>query len=99
MTENKPTRAPAKKKQPAATETSESIAERTRIFLESGNKIESIPSGISGQPTGPAKKPVPVATEKPVAETAVPETAEAEPVEAEPVEAEPTDQSAEQKSS
>lgn len=98
MTENKPTRAPAKKKQPAATETSESIAERTRIFLESGNKIESIPSGISGQPTGPSKKPVPAATEKTVpeaatAETAAPETAEAETA------APATEESAEQKPS
>ncbi|MFT4713215.1 MAG: hypothetical protein ACI8W1_001696 [Candidatus Azotimanducaceae bacterium] len=82
MTENKPTRAPAKKKQPAATETSESIAERTRIFLASGNKIESIPSGISGQPTGPSKKPVPHATATTVPETTanpeeqVPETTE-----------------------
>ena len=77
MTENKPTRAPAKKKQPAATETSESIAERTRIFLASGNKIESIPSGISGQPTGPSKKPVLHATAKPVPEA----TAESVPEE------------------
>ncbi|MFT6436223.1 MAG: hypothetical protein ACJAVI_004282 [Candidatus Azotimanducaceae bacterium] len=82
MTENKPTRAPAKKKQPAATETSESIAERTRIFLASGNKIESIPSGISGQPTGPSKKPVAHATATTVPETTanpeeqVPETTE-----------------------
>ncbi len=47
----KPTRAPAKKKQPAAVETSESIEEQTRRFLQSGNKIEKIPSGVSGQPS------------------------------------------------
>jgi hypothetical protein len=45
----KPTRAAAKKKQPAAVETSESIAEQTRLFLQSGNSIEQIPSGVSGQ--------------------------------------------------
>jgi predicted transcriptional regulator len=46
---SKPTRAPAKKKQPAAVQTSESIAEKTRIYLESGKKIQSIEPGISGQ--------------------------------------------------
>ncbi len=45
----KPTRAAAKKKQPAAVETSESIEEQTRLFLQSGNKIQQIPSGVSGQ--------------------------------------------------
>ena len=44
-----PTRAPAKKKQPAAVETSQSIEEQTRLFLKSGNKIDVIQSGISGQ--------------------------------------------------
>jgi hypothetical protein len=47
----KPTRAPAKRKQPAAVETSQSIEEQTREFLKSGNKIDVIQSGISGQPT------------------------------------------------
>jgi len=46
-----PTRAPAKRKQPAAVETSQSIEEQTREFLKSGNKIDFIQSGISGQPT------------------------------------------------
>ncbi len=45
----KPMRAAGKKKQPAAVETSESIAEQTRLFLKSGNEIEVIKSGISGQ--------------------------------------------------
>jgi hypothetical protein len=45
----KPTRAAAKKKQPAAVETSQSIEEQTRLFLKSGNKIEVIQSGVSGQ--------------------------------------------------
>lgn len=52
----KPTRAPAKRKQPAAVETSESIAEQTKAFLKSGNKIDSIQSGVSGQPTMAVKK-------------------------------------------
>jgi hypothetical protein len=47
----KPTRAPAKRKLPAAVETSKSIEEQTREFLNSGNKIDVIKSGISGQPT------------------------------------------------
>ncbi|MDC0362130.1 hypothetical protein OAN12_03720 [Halioglobus sp.] len=51
----KPTRAPAKKKQPAAVETSESIEAQTRAFLKSGNKIDVIQPGISGQPSLAAK--------------------------------------------
>jgi hypothetical protein len=46
----KPTRAAAKKKQPAAVETSASIEEQTRLFLASGNKVEQVPTGVSGQP-------------------------------------------------
>jgi hypothetical protein len=53
---SKPIRAAAKKKQPAAVETSESIAEQTRRFLKSGNKIQRIPSGVSGQPSLAASK-------------------------------------------
>jgi len=45
----KPTRAAAKKKQPAAVETSQSIEEQTKLFLKSGHKIQVIQSGISGQ--------------------------------------------------
>ncbi len=44
-------RAAAKKKAPAAVETSESIEEQTRAFLKSGNKIDVVQSGISGQPS------------------------------------------------
>ena len=47
----KPTRAAAKKKQPAAVETSESIEEQTRLFLQQGHKIQVIRSGVSGQPS------------------------------------------------
>jgi len=57
----KPTRAAAKKKQPAAVQTSESIEEQTRLFLQSGNKIEEIPNGISGQPGLAISKPKKVA--------------------------------------
>lgn len=53
----KPIRAPSKKRQAAATETSESIAEQTRRYLKSGKKIQVIKSGISGQPTLAVKKP------------------------------------------
>lgn len=52
----KPTRAAAKKKQPAAVETSESIEEQTRLFLQSGQKIEVIQSGVSGQQSMAANK-------------------------------------------
>ena len=52
-------RAASKKKQPAAVETSESIEEQTRDFLKSGNKIDVIQSGISGQPSMAAAKAPP----------------------------------------
>lgn len=52
----KPTRAAAKKKQPAAVETSESIEEQTRLFLKSGQKIDVIKSGVSGQQSMAANK-------------------------------------------
>ena len=42
-------RAPAKKKQPAATETSKSIDDQIKSFLESGGAIEQVKSGVSGQ--------------------------------------------------
>tara|TARA_R110002072_G_scaffold36804_4_gene108027 strand:+ start:1098 stop:1289 length:192 start_codon:yes stop_codon:yes gene_type:complete len=47
----KPTRAAAKKKPPAAVETSESIEQQTAAFLKAGNKIDQVDSGISGQPS------------------------------------------------
>jgi hypothetical protein len=49
-------RAAAKKKLPAAVETSASIEEQTQEFLHSGNKISVIQSGISGQPSLAAVK-------------------------------------------
>ena len=52
----KPMRAAASRKQPAAVETSESIAEQTKLFLKSGNKIDVVDSGISGQPVLGARK-------------------------------------------
>lgn len=45
----KPKRAPAKKKQPSAVQTSQSIEDQTKAFLEGGGKIENINSGVSGQ--------------------------------------------------
>ena len=45
----KPKTAPAKKKQPAAAETSLSIEEQTKAFLKQGGEIEQINSGVSGQ--------------------------------------------------
>ncbi len=50
----------AKKKQPAAVETSESIDEQVQAFLKSGKKIEVIESGISAQPTLAKPKSAPV---------------------------------------
>ncbi|MCB1845388.1 MAG: hypothetical protein KDI09_20640 [Halioglobus sp.] len=47
----KPTRAAAKKKPPAAVETSESIAQQTAAFLKAGKKIDKVDSGVSGQPS------------------------------------------------
>ncbi len=52
----KPTRAAARKKQPAAVQTSQSIEEQTRLFLKSGNKIKVIQSGVSGQLSTVASK-------------------------------------------
>lgn len=54
----KPSRAAAKKKQPAAVETSASIEEQTRLFLAAGNKIEVIENGVSGQPSMAANKQI-----------------------------------------
>ena len=45
------TRKSSTKKQPAAVETSASIEEQTRAFLQQGNKIQEIQTGISGQPS------------------------------------------------
>ncbi len=58
------TRSAAKKKQPAAIETSESIAEQTKLFLESGNKIQVIQSGVSGQPSMAANKQIKLSSKK-----------------------------------
>jgi hypothetical protein len=45
----KPTRTANKKKAAAATESSLSIEEQTKAFLNSGGEIEQINSGVSGQ--------------------------------------------------
>lgn len=54
----KPTRqSGTKKKAPAASETSESIAEQTAAFLKSGKRVEVLDSGISKLPTLGANEP------------------------------------------
>jgi hypothetical protein len=55
-------RAAAKKKQPAAVETSLSIEEQTAAFLKSGGNIEQVASGVSGQPSMGGKKPITLTT-------------------------------------
>lgn len=60
----KPTRAAAKKKAPAAVETSESIEEQTRLFLKSGKKIQVIQSGVSGQPSMAANRNIKLGNKK-----------------------------------
>jgi hypothetical protein len=44
-------RTAGKKKQPAAVETSESIAAQTAAFLAAGGEIERVDSGVSGNPS------------------------------------------------
>lgn len=51
-------RAPAKKKQPAATETSSSIDDQIKSFLEGGGAIEQIKSGVSGQESMISRKQI-----------------------------------------
>ncbi len=53
---DKPIRKTPQKKSAAASETSESIAEQTRRFLQAGNSIEKIASGVSGQERWGGKK-------------------------------------------
>lgn len=60
----KGTRAAATKKAAAASETSESIAEQTALFLKSGNKIEVIESGVSGQTNLPPRKHITLGNNK-----------------------------------
>lgn len=48
----------SKKKQSAGSETSISIEEKTKAFLESGGEIQQISSGVSGQQSMMAPKPV-----------------------------------------
>ncbi len=53
----KPLKAPGKKKQPAAVQTSSSIEGETRAFLEAGGEIEQVRSGVSGQESLAPRKP------------------------------------------
>jgi hypothetical protein len=77
----KPLKTVGKKKQPAAVETSSSIDDKIKAFLEAGGEIEQVRSGISGQPSMAPPKPKPAET-KP---------AESEPAESEPAESEPAE--------
>ncbi|MFT7321426.1 hypothetical protein, partial [Congregibacter sp.] len=45
----KPLRTAGKKKPPAAVETSSSLEDKVKAFLEGGGEIEQIKSGVSGQ--------------------------------------------------
>ena len=55
----KPLRAPGKKKPPAAMETTSSIEDKIKAFLEAGGEIEHVRSGVSGQANMPPPKPKP----------------------------------------
>ena len=50
------TRSTAKKKQPAATETSSSIDAQVKEFLASGGAIEQIKTGVTGQVNMPGPR-------------------------------------------
>jgi hypothetical protein len=64
---SKPKTAPAKKKAPAATETSLSIEEQTKAFLKAGGKIEQIDSGVSGQQSMAGSKQITLGNNAPPA--------------------------------
>ncbi|WP_237054738.1 hypothetical protein [Microbulbifer sediminum] len=49
MTVAKKSTSAAKRKQPTALETSESIEAQVQAFLASGGEIQQVPKGVSGQ--------------------------------------------------
>ena len=55
----KPLKRVGKKKQPAGVETSSSIEDKIKAFLEAGGEIEKVKSGVSGQPSMASPKPKP----------------------------------------
>ena len=55
----KPLKTVGKKKQPAAAQTSSSIEDKTKAFLEAGGVIEQVRPGVSGQPSMAPPKPKP----------------------------------------
>ncbi len=55
----KPLKTVGKKKQPAAAQTSSSIEDKIKAFLEAGGEIEQVRSGVSGQPSMAPPKPKP----------------------------------------
>jgi hypothetical protein len=70
---DKPHKRTSGKKAPVAVETSLSIEEQTRAFLEAGGKVEKINSGISGQPSMAPQKPATSAQKPATTEAAKPE--------------------------
>jgi hypothetical protein len=50
------TKSTAKKKQPAATETSSSIDEQVKAFLAAGGSIEKVKTGVTGQQNMPGPR-------------------------------------------
>ena len=68
----KPLKTVGKKKQPAAVNTSASIEDKVKAFLEAGGEIEQIKRGVSGQQNmaSPKSKPAePKAAEPKAVET------------------------------
>ncbi len=55
----KPLKRVGKKKQPAGSETSESIQDKVNAFLAAGGEIEQVQRGVSGQSIAPSQKPKP----------------------------------------
>lgn len=57
-----------KKKQPAAVETSDSIAKQMEEFLSRGGQIEQIDSGVSGQTNFKGSRHITLGNSKPKAD-------------------------------
>ena len=57
-------KSPSKNKAATQDETSESIAEQTAAFLNSGGEIEKVPRGVSGQTAISGKRHITISTNK-----------------------------------
>ncbi len=55
----------AKRKQPNALETSESIEAQVQAFLASGGEIQQVPKGVSGQTNTSGPKHITLGNKKP----------------------------------